>query len=45
MLDDPCQRPEFVEEDGMRKSARRSSPPTVNHLHDVVVVLLAEGGA
>src|SRR5690606_23366331 len=42
VLDHACEAAELVEKDRVRQRAGRPSPPTVDDLHDVVVVLLPE---
>jgi hypothetical protein len=43
VLHDARHRSELVKEDGMGERRRRTAPPAVDDLDDVVVVLLAEG--
>src|SRR4029079_18713207 len=43
VFDDAGQRPELVEEDGMSEGAGVSTPPSVDDLHDVVVISFLEG--
>lgn len=43
VLHDSRERSELVKEDGVRERAGWTPPPAVNYLHDVVVVLFAEG--
>lgn len=45
VLDDPSQLSEFVEINGMRQSARRTAPPSVDDAHDMVEIGLFERSA
>ena len=43
VLHDPCSLPQLVEEHRMGEGSRRSSPPLIDDLYDLVVVSLLKG--